>query len=1003
MRLAARVGAMAALVYGALTAQAVLICYEGFDYAPAPKLFGLNGGTGFNGAWQVDTPNGAYAVDAPGFTYNSGRDLYVTGNRAVMTNAATWGRPTRMVAGGPYGSDPGTTNWISCIMRLDSPTNENIKFHEITLHDGSAPGGPHLRLAAHNAFNPKWAMYVQGGPSAKSGVDIIPGQAVLLVARIIFYANPTQDYAVMWVNPSLTSEPIPSDPLAAKMYVSHFEWDRIDILSRERQFNLDEIRIGTTWDDVVPDEPTPVETPVNQLPTNGATGVSLTPVLQASAFSSSKTDDVHEASIFVLTTADGKSTVISTGAYTAITVPAGLLQPSTRYSWSVQYKGTNSPKWSALSAATSFETEWSHAPVLLAYDGAAYAAGQVTIANNNGGSGWSTPWQSVGTINFTSRVGVDTPGMQYMFTAPVDYLLVTNNKFKLSSAGVDFSNNPIEVPLSRAAREVGIDGAAHLLSGSYYGRTGTTNWFSFLIKYELGDTSARYGIGLNPDFANDAPYQFFIGKPAGENYWGVAGSNGVFKAVSSVSAIDGQPAFLVCRVVYGAADEQVHLWVNPTSRASEPSAGSADVATSAPNFFFRYIDVVAQAASAAPTVYIDELRFGSGWQQVMPQGPPPPPVVGTPTNVAPANGAVNVALPVTLQATPFVGAGAGDFHQATDLKLVSLNGVQTLYSTSGLTSVTLPAGVLSASTRYTWQVRYLGTNSSDWSQWSAPTVFTTAQGAPRLMAYDGCDYVPTNRIGGQARGFGWAGPWEEQIWNTLPPGTYYYTQVAAESNGLSYGDLEISSNRFVTTPNGWSFNTNNPSTESAAICRNRRVLRLDGAMHLVTSSNLFGKPGTTNWLSVLARFEGGSPKEFGVDYANNGDIGLLAAGLVPDTSTWGVWVPGTVLRASSTVDASSGTAFLVSRLISGETEDTLHLWVNPALGSQPPVSSAVELTGIPHIEFDRLGLRAEGSPAPNASLDELRFGDSWESVTPVIPEPAALLGVLALAALVRRR
>ncbi|MCX7846914.1 MAG: hypothetical protein N2595_02625 [bacterium] len=976
------------------SALARLICYDGFDYTAGGTLGGNNGGEGWSGAWSGSDP--AYKIVAPGFTYDNGRPLYVTGNKVSLTNTG-WGNSERMAAGAPYGA-PGTTNWISCMIRLDSPTNENIYYHEVQLRDATSS---RLALVCHDAFKPKWAVYQFGGPSAVAGVNIVPGEMAFLVARIIFGVNPTQDAVVMWVNPVLTNAPNPTDPLAAKVNVNHFTWDRIRVLSRLRQAYLDEIRVGETWDDVTPDEPTPVATPVNLSPTNGQTGVPLTPLLKASAFSSTKPSDVHEASAFFITSADGKSFSIVTGPFTEITLPSGLLQPNTRYSWAVQYKGTNSPKWSALSSATVFQTLYSGQSTLLAYDGCSYPPSVFPdhVGGKHGGTGWYAPWENAWTAGgLLLRVPADSPGLNYVFTGSGEYLLTTNNRFRTTEQAWN-SGTGQETPVyaSRVTRKLGTDGGAHLLAPSgRYGKIGTTNWFSFLARYESGDSSRRFGVSLNIDRRDDVPYVFFMGKVTGADTWGVMWSNN-FVAASSKNALDGSTAFLVTRVVHGDPEATVHMWINPSTRVA-PAEATADVITNVGKFEFNYLDVMAQGATEAPRTGIDEVRFGTDWEAVTPLGPAPPKFVGTPTNIAPADAALNVSLTPVIQASQFNGAGPNDLHLASEFEFVSLDSAVVLVSTSGLTSFTMPEGLLRHSTRYSWRCRYLGTNNNVWSEWSVPTTFTTLPGTPRLLAYDGAAYHPTNTINGANGGFGWRGPWQAQFWDTLPPGTWYLTQIAATNPGLEYTELVTTNNRFLTTPFGWTSGGWGP-TEETPHARARRILKFDGNMHLVNNNLTFGKPGTTNWLSFLARAEAGSLGEYGVDLAitNSGNNeGLLAIGAVPDTGLLGAWVPGSSLQITSTNSAIAGTAFIVARLISGAAEDTLHLWVNPPLGAAPPATPSATLTAIPHVEFDRIGLRAGNTPTPYVALDELRFGETWESVTPIIPEPALALTVAGL-------
>jgi PKD repeat protein len=99
--------------------------------------------------------------------------------------------------------------------------------------------------------------------------------------------------------------------------------------------------------------------PVNSSPANGTSGVSVTPLLQASAFSDPDGGDTHAASRWQITEAAGdySSPVFDSGAdtthLTGVLVPA--LSYSTTYYWHVRYQD-NRGAWSSYSNETSFTT-----------------------------------------------------------------------------------------------------------------------------------------------------------------------------------------------------------------------------------------------------------------------------------------------------------------------------------------------------------------------------------------------------------------------------------------------------------------------------------------------------------------------------------------------------------------------------------------------------------------------------------------------------------------------
>lgn len=1021
-----------AIMWGAVETQARVIAYEGCDYHITNVLTGLNGGTGWAGAWQR-SGNAFFEVVEPGLTYADGTTNLAVRGRTFRGTYDAWDSYFRSVAktefphlltndaaGSAYGK-AGTTNWIAFLTKFQGANVITVGHFGVVQTRPAQDNWEKLWIGARDLRPEFTNVWSAGGFSAPytafPDAQITEGETVLLVTRVIYGTpTPSQMQIALWKNPSLADEP--SIDTAVTNYLpmtygsANRHWDRINLaafwaLNPNILWYMDELRIGETFRDVCPRtfDISLVNRPSNIAPADGVQNVALPVTIQASAFSSGAPGDTHVETKVTFVSGNGIISMVVTGGLTTFQVPAGVLKPATRYTWSVQYRGSSSPMFSDASAETTFTTAPDGAPMLIAYDGATYdeTPFPAHIHNKNGGQGWLTPWYGTWVVMGFMRVEAASPGLFYQFPGSLEYLLTTDNRFRTSERGLNWPGGSEERIMegSRATRQLGTDGGLHLLTADgKYGKVGTTNWFSFLARYEGNTPGERFGVALNPAYDDNVPYEFFMGKPIGATTWGVMGRDNGVNAVSSVSAVNGSTALLVTRLIHGDPETTVHMWVNPQTRV-EPAESSAQVITNVPRFEFSYVDIVS-VGSPAPQAGIDEVRFGTHWDAVVPSGPAPQMPVGTPTNLVPAAGAVNVPLTPALVASAFNGAGAGDVHIGTEIQLTSLGGVQALISTTGLTSLQVPEGILQPSTRYSWRVRYLGTNTANWSEWSAPTTFTTVRGEPRLLAYDGAGYAPTNVLGGRAGGWGWGAAWQAQNWDTLPPGTYYFTQIAVTNPGLEYGDLIVTNNQFMTTPYAWTYGDWG-NTDQAPFSRARRVIGLDGNMHLVNANNTFGKPGTTNWVSFLAKYDAGSLGDYGIDFAINNEgnnEGLLAIGCVPGSSLLGAWVPGSSLQAVTTNVATAGRAFIVGRLVSGETEDTLHVWVNPALGAQPSLASAAVLSGIPHFEFDRLGLRAasegEGIPAPFVMLDELRLGETWESVTPVIPEPAVVIGIVAV-------
>ena len=101
----------------------------------------------------------------------------------------------------------------------------------------------------------------------------------------------------------------------------------------------------------------------------------------------------------------------------------------------------------------------------------------------------------------------------------------------------------------------------------------------------------------------------------------------------------------------------------------------------------------------------------------------------TPSNVSPADGMLNLAPTLTLQASAFSDPDADDAQQAAEWLVLRVADSALVFDSgadaSDKTSLALPAGALEYATSYDWQVRYENSNGT-WSGYSTPTAFSTA-------------------------------------------------------------------------------------------------------------------------------------------------------------------------------------------------------------------------------------------------------------------------------------
>jgi hypothetical protein len=271
-----------------LTGLAELLVYEPFDYPVGVGLSGKNGGTGFTGPWRNETTAGTATIQSGSIPYPG---LNTTGNSVLMSGATGTYNVFRDHAN-IAGAD-GTTTWLSFIgQRLGEPQNPpanpnnpyprgvNISFYNTEVQGepprerfalGGSTGGP-----VNN-----WAFIGQGQvanflPASNPAVPFGGGPPAFVVIRIDHHGPPDTvagvenfDDVYLFVNPSLAGEP-PLQSANAKRLGTEpnaFDYSGLDYIrpfigntsgaSPYGELLWDELRIGTTWGDVVGGPSTP--------------------------------------------------------------------------------------------------------------------------------------------------------------------------------------------------------------------------------------------------------------------------------------------------------------------------------------------------------------------------------------------------------------------------------------------------------------------------------------------------------------------------------------------------------------------------------------------------------------------------------------------------------------------------------------------------------------------------------------------------------------------------
>ena len=264
--------ASAALVGATQQAGAYLLAYEGFDYAPGVDLSGANGGFGWTTPWGVNSAGTTIFGSVPGDVAAPGSLLYVDSADRMLFNTGGHG----FYSGQPGTSSPfrdfvgtggveGSTVWFSVLLQRSGSMTNNT----------GTPFNPYPRGANVSLFDAGSERLAIGAPSGavSNTLSLIPsgsgGNRVasdadyslvnLAVVRIDYGAE-DNDTAYLFVNPALGTEPALASA-AAVTNNFNFNFARVrpfagaDDLGNGRPYAellVDEIRVGTTWQDVTP-------------------------------------------------------------------------------------------------------------------------------------------------------------------------------------------------------------------------------------------------------------------------------------------------------------------------------------------------------------------------------------------------------------------------------------------------------------------------------------------------------------------------------------------------------------------------------------------------------------------------------------------------------------------------------------------------------------------------------------------------------------------------------
>ncbi|MFC1600779.1 cohesin domain-containing protein [Candidatus Sumerlaeota bacterium] len=518
--------------------------------------------------------------------------------------------------------------------------------------------------------------------------------------------------------------------------------------------------------------------PLNVTPTNGTTGLSLTPTLEAYAFGDPNAGDTHAASQWQITATSGDyaspafDSGTDAGNLTSIAVPGGNLAYATTYYWHVRHQDNNGA-WSGWSGETEFTTldELNQAPNT-----------PVNTLPASGATGVSLTPTLTSTAFSDPNVGDTHAASQWQITATSG-----NYGSPLYDSGTDASNlTSVDVP---------------------GGNLGSTTVYYWHVRHQ--DNSGSWSA-----WSSETPFTTLF-----EPNYPPSAPNGVSPSYTATS-ISLTPTLtstafsdLNAGDTHAASQWQLRVAASPAdysttvydSEQTTASLTGCPVPAGRLNYLTTYYWRVRHQ---------DDRGLWSGWSSewsfttLEEPGGGANTAPNAPTNQGPTDGQGGVAVTPRLMASAFDDADAGDFQTASQWRIrisgssYALGPYDSGIVAGGATEHQVPGAALAGGVTHYWQARYRDSRDA-WSEWSSQTSFTTnntgSLATPEdLRAAAGAKSVWLTWMLHRSylvksynvyRATSVAGPWypaaasvhfqNEYLDENLTPGTVYYYRLSA--------------------------------------------------------------------------------------------------------------------------------------------------------------------------------------------------------------------------------
>lgn len=152
------------------------------------------------------------------------------------------------------------------------------------------------------------------------------------------------------------------------------------------------------------------------------------------------------------------------------------------------------------------------------------------------------------------------------------------------------------------------------LDGGKLGKTGTTLWFSVILRPQLTKKTAAMGLSTAGNNTSVVRVGAF-----GGNFWGIRVNNATEEALSTVPVVNDEAKFVVFKIEYtGATGGTISIFINPTPGV-EPVNPAATL-TTAFDIKFSHVQLIAEDTQGSMAA--DEIRIASTYAEAAPSNGP---------------------------------------------------------------------------------------------------------------------------------------------------------------------------------------------------------------------------------------------------------------------------------------------------------------------------------------------------------------------------------------------